>query len=43
MEAYLITPAKASHQPAKPQTERGLGDVFQVLLHEATLRFDARP
>ncbi|MEE9210056.1 MAG: hypothetical protein V3U23_06345, partial [Kiloniellales bacterium] len=43
MEALPITPAKASHQAAEPQAARGLGDVYRVLLHEASLRLDARP
>ena len=38
MEALPITPEKASHQAAKPQGPRGLGDVFEVLLQEATIR-----
>ena len=43
MEALPITPAKASHQPVKPQVRHGFGDFFEVLLHEATLRLPARP
>ncbi len=43
MEALPITPEKASHQPAKPQARHEFGDLFEVLLHEATLRLPARP
>lgn len=43
MEALPISPAKASHQTAKPQGLSGLGDVFQALLQEATVRLEARP
>ena len=43
MEALPITPEKASHQPAKPPVRHGFGDLFEVLLHEATLRLPARP
>jgi hypothetical protein len=43
MEALPITPEKASHQAAKPQGPRRLGDVFEVLLQEATIRLSARP
>ena len=47
MEAFSISPVKASHQTATPQGTpqgpRGLGDVFAALLLEATSRFDARP
>ena len=43
MEALPITPGKASHQPAKPQARHEFGDLFEVLLHEATLRLPARP
>ena len=43
MEALPITPAKASHQPVEPQVRHGFGDLFEVLLHEATLRLPARP
>ncbi len=43
MEAFSISPVKASHQTAAPQGPRGLGDVFAALLLEATIRLDARP
>ncbi len=43
MEALPITPAKASHQPAESPARQGFGDLFQVLLNEATLRLDSRP
>ena len=43
MEAFSISPVKASHQTATPQGPRGLGDVFAALLLEATFRRDARP
>ena len=51
MEAFSISPVTASHQTAEPpgaprgtpQGPRGLGDVFAVLLREATIRLDARP
>ena len=47
MEALPILPVKASHQAATPQGTpqgpRSLGDVFQALLQEATIRLDARP
>ncbi len=43
MEAFSISPVKASHQTATPQGPRGLGDVFAALLLEATIRLDARP
>ncbi len=43
MEAFSISPVKASHQTAAPQGPRGLGDVFAALLLEAKIRLDARP
>ena len=50
MEAFSLSPVKASHQTAKPpgapgatpQGPRGLGDIFATLLLEATIRLDAR-
>ncbi len=42
MEALPITPARGDHQPAKSQGFRGLGELFEALLHEASLRLEPR-